>query len=94
MKYKHQYKVSEQSVDTRNFTIETDKPFNDADERDAILDVIYMVGISKKGDEVIGRTHDGVNFKVIYVDTDYGDDSQINWEMSDIEESEDVSASC
>ena len=81
---KHIYKVSEQSVDTRNFTIETDKPFNDADERDAILDVICMVSISKKGDEVIGRTHDGVNFKVIYVDTDYGDDGQIDWEYEEV----------
>ena len=96
MKYKYQYEVSEQSVDTRNFVIETDRPFtdNDDDGQAYILDAICEVGITKEGDTETGTTDDGVNYKVTYVDSDYGDDGQVDWDMSDIEESEDVSASC
>jgi len=92
MKYKHQYEVSEQSVDTRNYVIETDKPFSN--NYGEILNAICEVDIAKEGDTYVGKTDDGVNFKVIYVDTDFGDDGHINWNMSDIEESEDVSANC
>ena len=79
-KYKHIYKVTEQSVDVRNFTIETDKPLQD-DCGDDVLEAICMVSITKEGDEETGTTEDGVNYKVTYVDTDYGDDSQTDWHM-------------
>ena len=81
MKTKYKYFVKEQTVDVRNFTIETDKPFTDDDEYGKILNVICEVDITKKGDEETGRTVDGVNYKVTYVGTDYGDDGQIDWDM-------------
>ena len=74
------YQVTEQSVDVRNFTIETDKPLQD-DCGDDVLEAICMVSITKEGDEETGTTEDGVNYKVTYVDTDYGDDSQMDWHM-------------
>ena len=77
---KHIYQVTEQSVDVRNFTIETDKPLQD-DCGDDVLEAICMVSITKEGDEETGTTEDGVNYKVTYVDTDYGDDSQMDWHM-------------
>ena len=77
---KHMYQVTEQSVDVRNFTIETDKPLQD-DCGDDVLEAICMVSITKEGDEETGTTEDGVNYKVTYVDTDYGDDSQMDWHM-------------
>ena len=80
MKTKYIYNVTEQSVDVRNFTIETDKPLQD-DCGDDVLEAICMVSITKKGDEETGTTEDGVNYKVTYVDTDYGDDSQMDWNM-------------
>jgi len=76
---KHIYKVTEQSVDVRNFTIETDKPLQD-DCYDDIVNTICMVSITKEGDTETGTTDDGVNYKVTYVDTDCGDDSQVDWE--------------
>ena len=81
MKTKYKYFVKEQTVDVRNFTIETDKPFTDDDEYGKILNAICEVDITKKGDEETGRTVDGVNYKVTYVGTDYGDDGQIDWDM-------------
>jgi len=81
MKTKYKYFVTEQTVDVRNFTIETDKPFTDDDEYGKILDAICMVSVTKKGDEKTGTTDDGVNYKVTYVGTDYGDDGQIDWDM-------------
>ena len=81
MKTKYIYNVTEQTVDVRNFTIETDKPLQD-DCQDDIVDSICMVSITKEGDEETGRTVDEVNFKVTYVGTDYGDDAQIDWDMS------------
>ena len=80
MKTKYIYNVTEQSVDVRNFTIETDKPLQD-DCGDDVLEAICTVSITKKGDEETGTTEDGVNYKVTYVDTDYGDDSQMDWNM-------------
>ena len=80
MKTKYIYNVTEQSVDVRNFTIETDKPLQD-DCGDDVLEAICTVSITKKGDEETGTTEDGVNYKVTYVDTDYGDDSQMDWHM-------------
>ena len=44
-----------------------------------------MVSITKEGDTETGTTDDGVNYKVTYVDTDYGDDGQINWDMSTLQ---------
>ena len=81
MKYKYIYKITEQSVDVRNFTIETNKPLQD-DCGDDINNAICEVSITKEGDEETGTTEDGVNYKVTYVDTDYGDDSQTDWDMS------------
>ena len=80
MKTKYIYNVTEQTVDIRNFEIETDKPLQD-DCHDDILDAICMVSITKEGDTETGTTDDGVNYKVTYVDTDYGDDAQLDWEM-------------
>tara|TARA_R100001463_G_C3430221_1_gene211327 strand:+ start:89 stop:349 length:261 start_codon:yes stop_codon:yes gene_type:complete len=84
MKTKYIYHVTEQSVDVRNFEIETDKPFtdNDDDGQGYILDAICEVSITKEGDTETGTTDDGVNYKVTYVDTDYGGDSQTEWDMS------------
>ena len=42
---KHIYQVTEQSVDVRNFTIETDKPLQD-DCGDDVLEAICMVSIT------------------------------------------------
>ena len=80
MKTKYIYNVTEQTVDVSNFTIETDKPLQD-DPYNDIVDTICMVSITKEGDEETGTTDDGVNYKVTYVDTDYGDDSQMDWHM-------------
>jgi hypothetical protein len=86
-KPKYIYKVTEQSVDVRNFTIETDKPLQD-DCGDDIGEVICMVSITKEGDTETGTTDYGVNYKVTYVDTDYGDDAQLDWEKSEEEDNE------
>ena len=90
MKNKYIYNVTEQTVDVRNFTIETDKPLGsfEDDPYNDIIDSICMVNITKEGSEQTGRTVDGVNFKVTYVDTDYGDDGQINWDMSEESDNE------
>tara|TARA_A100001391_G_scaffold204083_1_gene198439 strand:+ start:652 stop:912 length:261 start_codon:yes stop_codon:yes gene_type:complete len=84
MKTKYIYHVTEQTVDVRNFTIETDKPFtdNDDDGQGYIHNAICEVSITKEGDESTGTTNDGVNYKVTYVDTYYGDDAQVDWDMS------------
>jgi len=91
MKTKYIYNVTEQTVDVRNYTIETDKPFTDNgdDGQRYILEAICEVSITKEGDEFTGTTNDGVNYKVTYVDTDIGDDGQMDWDMYDIEENED-----
>ena len=81
MKTKYIYNVTEQTVDVRNFTIETAKPLQD-DCHDDIVEAICMVSITKENDEHTDTTNDGVNYKVTYVDTDYGDDAQIDWDMS------------
>ena len=81
MKTKYRYNVTEQTVDVRNFTIETDKPLQD-DCQDDIRNAICEVSITKEGDEETGKTDDGVNYKVTYVDTDFGDDAQVGWDMS------------
>ena len=83
MKTKYKYFVTEQTVDVRNFTIETDKPLQD-DPYNGIIDTICMVSIIKKGDEETGRTVDGVNFKVTYEGTDYGDDGQVDWDLIEL----------
>ena len=83
MKTKYIYNVTEQTVDVRNFTIETDKPLQD-DPYNDIVDTICMVSIIKNGDEETGRTVDGVNFKVTYEGTDYGDDGQVDWDLIEL----------
>ena len=83
MKTKYIYNVTEQTVDVRNFTIDTDKPLKD-DPYNDIVDTICMVSITKEGDEETGTTDDGVNYKVTYVDTDYGDDGQMDWEYEEV----------
>ena len=83
MKTKYKYFVTEQTVDVRNFTIETDKPLQD-DPYNDIIDTICMVNITKEGDEETGRTVDGVNFKVTYDGTNYGDDSQVDWDLIEL----------
>ena len=83
MKAKHIYKVSEQSVDVRNFTIETDKKLQD-DCHDDILEAICMVSITEEGDQETGTTDNGVNYKVTYVGTDYGDNSEMDWEYEEV----------
>tara|TARA_R110002050_G_scaffold26286_6_gene69507 strand:- start:1688 stop:1966 length:279 start_codon:yes stop_codon:yes gene_type:complete len=88
MKTKYIYNVTEQTVDVRNFTIETDKPLQDDCQGD-IVDSICMVSITKEGDEETGTTDDGVNYKVTYVDTDYGDDSQVDWDLIELYDKED-----
>ena len=90
MKTKYIYYVTEQTVDVRNFTIETDKPFTDNDDgaQGYIHDAICEVSIAKEGDTETGTTDDGVNSKVTYVDTDYGDNSQVDWEVMELKESD------
>ena len=83
MKVKHRYTVSEQSVDVRNFTIEADKPLQ-GDCHDDILEAICMVSITEEGDEETGTTDNGVNYKVTYVGTDYGDNSEMDWEYEEV----------
>ena len=83
MKTKYKYFVTEQTVDVRHFEIETDKPLQD-DPYNYIIDTICMVSIIKKGDEETGRTVDGVNFKVTYEGTDYGDDGQVDWDLIEL----------
>ena len=80
---KYKYFVTDQTVDVRNFTIETDKPLQD-DPYNDIIDTICMVNITKEGDEETGRTVDGVNFKVTYDGTNYGDDSQVDWDLIEL----------
>ena len=85
MKTKYKYFVTEQTVDVRNFTIETDKPFTETnDEYGKILNAICEVDITKKGDEETGTTDDGVNYKVTYEGTDYGDYGQIDWDLIEL----------
>jgi len=81
MKPKYIYNVTEQTVDVRQFTIETDKPFNPVDEHGKILYAIWKVDITKEGDTVTDTT-DEVTYRVTYEGTDYGDDSQVDWDMS------------
>ena len=86
MKTKYKYFVTEQTVDVRNFTIETDKPFTD-DEYGKILNAICEVDITKKGDTLTDTT-DGVTYKVTYDGTDYGDDGQIDWDLIELHDKE------
>ena len=85
MKTKYIYNVTEQTVDLRNFTIETDTPLQGDND---IHNAICEVDITKKGDEETGTTDDGVNYKVTYEGTDYGDDGQIDWTFWEEQESD------
>ena len=85
MKTKYIYKVTEQTVDVRNFTIETDKPFTD-DEYMAIVEAICEVDVTTKGDQSTGKSDDEVDYKVTYVGTDYGDDAQVDWDRIEIDD--------
>mgnify|MGYP003110309917 FL=1 len=87
MKTKYKYFVTEQTVDVRNFTIETDKPFTD-DEYMAIVEAICEVCITKEGDESTGTTNEGVNYKVTYDGTDYGEDGQVDWDLIELYDKE------
>ena len=85
MKTKYKYFVKEQTVDVRNFTIETDKPFTD-DEYMAIVEAICEVDVTTKGDQSTGKSDDEVDYKVTYVGTDYGDDAQVDWDRIEIDD--------
>ena len=73
------YEIEESSVDVRKFTIECDRPLIP----DCKGDLEGMVG--EICSEVFGTTEgtsskgtmEGVNFKVTYDGTDYGDDAQV-----------------
>jgi len=82
MKSKFIYEVNEQSVDVRKYTIESDKPLTDRDDncRSDIIDLICHLDITKNGDTTKAKTKDGTEAKITYVGTDYGDDSQMDWD--------------
>ena len=87
MKTKYIYKVTEESVDVRNFEIETDKPFTD-DEYMAIVEAICEVDVTTQGDQSTGKSDDEVDYKVTYVGTDYGDDAQVDWDLIELYDKE------
>ena len=86
MKTKYKYFVTEETVDVRKFEIETDKPFTD-DEYGKILNAICEVDITKEGNTLTDTT-DGVTYKVTYLDTDYGDDAQVDWDLIELYDKE------
>jgi hypothetical protein len=87
MKTKYKYFVTEQTVDVRDFTIETDKPFTD-DEYGKILNAICEVDITKEGDTLTDTTTDGVTYKVTYDGTNYGSDAQVDWDVIELYDKE------
>jgi len=81
---KYVYQIEESTFDTRHYVITTDKPLQD-DCHDDILEAICMVSITKDGDTEKIKTEDGVEGKVTFVGTEYGDDSQMDWTETQIE---------
>ena len=72
---KEEYKVTETSVDTRHFYIETTDKLSDQDVREALLCSSFNVNSKTRF-----HTESGAQGWIGYEDTDYGDDSQVAWE--------------
>lgn len=77
--YNFSVDVVEQTVDLRNFTIESTKPLGD-DEMDEIIEALCQVDINTDGSAMHYRNHKGNDIYVVYNGTDYGDDAQISLE--------------
>jgi len=79
MNKKYEYEATEQSVDTRNFSIVSDRKLT----WDELNEAICMPSITKEGD---CESDNGIT--VTYLWTDYGDDSEFDV-IGDIEGEED-----
>tara|TARA_R100000329_G_scaffold5739_1_gene7306 strand:- start:432 stop:695 length:264 start_codon:yes stop_codon:yes gene_type:complete len=77
------YQIEESTFDTRHYVVTTDVPLKDI-EGD-IIELICHVDITKDGDTTKIKTEDGVEGKVTFVGTEYGDDSQMDWTETQIE---------
>ncbi|HAI20039.1 MAG TPA: hypothetical protein DCM10_19715 [Xanthomarina gelatinilytica] len=80
---KYVYQIEESTFDTRHYVVTTDVPLKDI-EGD-IIELICHVDITKDGDTTKIKTEDGVEGKVTFVGTEYGDDSQMDWTETQIE---------
>jgi len=78
MNKKYEYEVTEQTVDVRNFSVVSDRKLTEGELNEAIC----LPSITKEGD---CESDNGIT--VTYLYTDYGDDSQCDFN-GDIKEEE------
>ena len=77
---KYTYEVTEQTVDVRNFTIETDVKLDD--DSDMFYEALGQVDITKEGDSSETEdTESGIKYKVTFDHTEYGDSAEIDWNL-------------
>ena len=78
MKYK--YEISEDSYDTRWFTLETDVKLDD--DSDIFWEALGQVDINKEGDSSETEdTESGIKYKVTFDHTEYGDNAETDWNL-------------
>ena len=77
--YNFSVDVVEQTVDLRNFTIESTNPLGD-DEMDEVIEALSQVDITTEGSSMHYRNDKGNDIFVIFRGTEYGDDAQISIE--------------
>ena len=77
--YNFSVDVVEQTVDLRNFTIESTNPLGD-DEMDEVIEALAQVDITTDGSSMHYRNDKGNDIFVIFRGTEYGDDAQISVE--------------
>lgn len=73
--YKKEYKITETSTDNRYYYIETNDNLSDQDVREALLCSSFTSHSKTRF-----HTESGARGWVGYEDTEYGDDSQVEWE--------------
>ena len=77
---KYTYEVTEQTVDVRNFTIETDVKLDD--DSDMFYEALGQVDITKEGDSSETEdTESGIKYKVTFDHTEYGDNAETDWNL-------------
>ena len=77
--YNFSVDVVEQTVDLRNFTIESTKPLGE-EEMDEVIEAIGQVDITTDGSAMHYRNDKGNDIYVVFNGTEYGDDAQISIE--------------
>jgi hypothetical protein len=73
------YAVEESSVDVRHYTITCKEEL--LDDSDLILDAICQIGIPKDNTTETVKLENGQEVEVTFNYTEYGDDSQVVYEV-------------